>query len=262
MRNSPDVANFVHIAMKAALEILGIPTWHWVSMAENTPDLAFWANVMEAKWESSSRTDFDIKVLDRDLFDNLLGHWGAVTDQPAVLFAEELVGAYPEAKVVLVERDVEKWYASYCKTVIAGAANWFIPLASAIDRSFVGQMARQTDLIARHYFNVPNDRQTWMVNNPAFFEVWRQQARQTYVAHYKEVRRVTPPERLLNFSLDDGWEPLCRHLGKPIPDVPFPRVNETEAVQEKIKLYIGESYRRTAVNFAKRALGIGWLYRL
>ena len=26
----------------------------------------------------------------------------------------------------------------------------------------------------------------------------------------------------------EGWEPLCRFLGKDVPDVPFPRVNDRE----------------------------------
>lgn len=36
----------------------------------------------------------------------------AVTDIPCVLFADELLKAYPEAKVVLTERDVEGWIKS------------------------------------------------------------------------------------------------------------------------------------------------------
>lgn len=36
-----------------------------------------------------------------------------------------------------------------------------------------------------------------------------------------------PPERLLNFHVSEGWEPLCKFLGKEIPDTPFPNVNNT-----------------------------------
>lgn len=35
-----------------------------------------------------------------------------MTDIPCVLFADELLEAYPEAKVVLTERDVEGWIKS------------------------------------------------------------------------------------------------------------------------------------------------------
>jgi len=36
----------------------------------------------------------------------------AVTDAPNVCFADELVAAYPNAKVVLSVRDPDKWVAS------------------------------------------------------------------------------------------------------------------------------------------------------
>lgn len=37
-----------------------------------------------------------------------------------------------------------------------------------------------------------------------------------------------PEERRLEFKLKDGWEPFCEFLGKPVPDMPFPRVNSRE----------------------------------
>ena len=37
---------------------------------------------------------------------------------PAVCFARELIGMYPEAKVVLVKRDVDAWYRSFAEGVI------------------------------------------------------------------------------------------------------------------------------------------------
>jgi hypothetical protein len=43
-----------------------------------------------------------------------------------------------------------------------------------------------------------------------------------------------PPERLLVFELGDGWEPLCRFLGKPVPEIPFPQTNTTEEFRAKI----------------------------
>ena len=67
------------------------------------------------------------------------------------------------------------------------------------------------------------------------------------------IKRITPKDRLLIYKIEDGWEPLCKFLDKPVPGVPFPRVNETKAVQEKINLYITESYKRTTIKFIKIA---------
>ena len=43
-----------------------------------------------------------------------------------------------------------------------------------------------------------------------------------------EVQAAFPRERLLTYSLGDGWDPLCRFLGVPVPDVPYPRSNSRE----------------------------------
>ena len=58
------------------------------------------------------------------------------------------------------------------------------------------------------------------------------------------VKRVTPKDRLLTFRLEQGWGPLCEFLGKPVPDVPFPRVNEGKAVQELVGVHIINAYKR------------------
>ena len=46
-----------------------------------------------------------------------------------------------------------------------------------------------------------------------------------YEAHVAAVRSTVPPERLLEHKLGDGWEPLCAHLGVPIPAIPYPNRN-------------------------------------
>lgn len=237
--------------MSAAFEILGIPSWHWVKMAENPPDLPMWAEALESKFDPNKP---DRMALDRKDFDNLLGHVGACTDQPAAVMTEELVAAYPEAKVVLVERDVDRWFESYNKTVIAGPNNPIVPFVTRIDKRFVGPMARILDLNVEHVFNVKSRRESWCINNQAYFEEWRRKAKAGYRAHNEMVKRVTPPERLLIFKLDEGWEPLCQFLDKPIPDVAFPQINDAEALNEKIALYIAEGMRRGLLDLAKKAV--------
>lgn len=39
------------------------------------------------------------------------------------------------------------------------------------------------------------------------------------------IRGLVPKERLLEWSVDEGWEPLCAFLGKEVPDEPFPHAN-------------------------------------
>ena len=121
-------------------------------------------------------------------------------------------------------------------------------------------MAAQSDLLEKYYFHISEPRLrpgTWgLMNNPKHFVEWRKNAKDVYRAHNEMVKKVVPKERLLLFKLEDGWEPLCRLLGKQIPDVPFPRGIEPLAVQEKINVYISQSYKRSAIKFAKQAVPV------
>ena len=49
------------------------------------------------------------------------------------------------------------------------------------------------------------------------------------------LRRVVPREKLVLYSVEDGWGPLCLALGKDVPDEPFPRVNDGKAIEELFK---------------------------
>ena len=46
--------------------------------------------------------------------------------------------------------------------------------------------------------------------------------------HTVEVIRTIPPERLLVFEAKQGWEPLCKFLGVPVPATPYPSENSRE----------------------------------
>ena len=48
-----------------------------------------------------------------------------------------------------------------------------------------------------------------------------------YEDHNELVQKTIPKENLLVWNLKDGWEPLCKFLNVPIPDVPIPRENVT-----------------------------------
>ena len=60
----------------------------------------------------------------------------AVTDAPCVCFSDELLAAYPDAKVILTLRDKQKWLASmetaYYRILESRDWKWFRAL-SALD---------------------------------------------------------------------------------------------------------------------------------
>ena len=40
-----------------------------------------------------------------------------------------------------------------------------------------------------------------------------------YRAHNAAVKALVPKEKLLVYKIGDGWEPLCKFLGKPVPGI-------------------------------------------
>lgn len=242
------------MSMKAALETLGVPTWQNVNMLANPPDIDMWSEALILKFDPELAARKGLKPFGRREFDNLLGYWSACTDQPACIFTEELVNAYPAAKVVLVEQDVDAWFKSYCAGPIDSTFNPWIPLASYLDPHFMARICRKTDLLMKYVFGVSIPRASGVFNNPDSKAQYIANAKVTYLRHIEMVKRVTPKERLLVFRLEQGWKPLCDFLGKPVPDVPFPRVNETAAVKELAEVYVKNSYKRAAKKFVERLL--------
>jgi hypothetical protein len=42
-------------------------------------------------------------------------------------------------------------------------------------------------------------------------------------------------DRLLEWQVEEGWEPLCTFLGKEVPKEPFPRTNDGAGFDKKIE---------------------------
>ena len=204
-----------YAALQAALEMLGYgPAIHGFNQWMHARDTDMWAERLRAKFFPS--TSPTVKPFGRTEFDHLLGEYEIVSDFPSIAFSEELIAAYPEAKVILVERHVETWYKSFKAAIIDSMLDPWMYTIISFDRPLVrfNDMAR---LCIAGKFGGRTRRE---------FEA---NARKTYAAHYEMVGRVTQKEMLLDFNLRDGWEPLCEILGKEVPKgVEFPRVNFTE----------------------------------
>lgn len=175
-------------------------------------------------------------------WDRLFGPCEAVTDMGS-FFALELIASYPEAKVVLVERDVEAWYRSLEEAVVGTTWGWRADLFARVLAPLLGG---GTGLAIRKVLL-------------GFFGArdaagLRRVARDRYRRHYAEVRAAVPPARLLELDLDDGWAPLCAFLGRPVPDVPFPRRNPREEHLARVRrrqdaflrMAVGRGIRRAA----------------
>ncbi|KAL9637118.1 MAG: hypothetical protein Q9204_002002 [Flavoplaca sp. TL-2023a] len=204
--------------MRHALNILDFPCYHGIDLIANIRDTEAWNKALDAKFFGQG------DKFTCDDWDKLLGNYSAIADLPAILFAEELLQCYPNSKVVLVERDIERWYKSFNEGIISSIWHPAIRIIARLDSRFVGKLASTSERWTTGWMEA-RSKSEMQVN-----------ARPKYKEHYEMVRRVTPSSRLLEFKLEDGWEPLCAFLGRPIPDIDFPRVNEAAALSEKIRL--------------------------
>ncbi|MBT8473965.1 MAG: sulfotransferase family protein [Alphaproteobacteria bacterium] len=139
-------------------------------------------------------------------WDSLLAGFTSCVDWPTAHYWPELVALNPQAKVVLTWRTPESWYASYSKTIL--------PLTQEPhDPDSLGRM-----LIGEQVFGGRGA-------DPAH-------AMAVYDANVEAVKATVPADRLLVHELGDGWAPLCAHLGVPVPDIPYPRGNDSDEFEK------------------------------
>lgn len=172
----------------------------------------------------------------------------ALCDSPSVFFVEELLAAYPDVKVILVQRDFDAWMKSF-DLFIDGLFNPGNVIFSFLDRKWMGRLKQVTMGWARGHFNA-NSAKDMKTNS-----------RETYERHYANVRKLVPKERLLEYELGRGWKPLCDFLGKKIPREDFPRVNESEMFAEKVHIIIGRTVIASLTNILMVGGGVavvGW----
>jgi CubicO group peptidase (beta-lactamase class C family) len=171
-------------------------------------------------------------------FDELLGHSVAVTDAAASVFAAEMIAAYPEAKVVLnMRRDLDSWERSLENTLVHANESWGFWIASWLDRECFWAWHVYERFLWPLLFRAPDGGMKAAIRGNARWiqrgelpplscgEREREEERLTQTEHANMVRGMVPKDRLLEWYIEDGWEPLCKFLGKPVPNVEFPHAN-------------------------------------
>jgi hypothetical protein len=64
----------------------------------------------------------------------------------------------------------------------------------------------------------------------------RAHAIEVFNRHNEEVKAAFDDDRLLVFEASEGWEPLCKFLGKPLPKEDFPRVNDSASFKQRLEM--------------------------
>ena len=212
-------------SLKAALEILGLQdVFHTAVIATQPP-----------KWNMFERAaDDNIVCLptytgrtwDRTAWDEYFGPCEALTD--VTPFAESLINAYPEAKVILVKRDFDSWERSFLSTLLLpSSASWLSRASGNYFEPLLGLRISQT--LWKLYMGLFGVSRLDKAGQ-------RDIMRAGYERHYRAVKQMVPPHKLLELDLKDlDWKPICEFLDKPIPEQPFPHLNESRVFQDEFK---------------------------
>jgi hypothetical protein len=179
------------LSLKAALEQLGFgPCYHMMEVFPRPEHVTLWTKAARGE-----RVDWDA------LYDG----FAATVDWPSAHFWREHTRLYPRAKIIHTDREPQAWWKSFSQTIKEGIAGDVPPEMRAwhemvnlviTEQTFGGDMSKENVL-------------------------------KVYAAHNDEVKRTIPADRRLDFDVAEGWEPLCRFLGVPVPATPFPKTNTT-----------------------------------
>jgi len=142
--------------------------------------------------------------------DRLFEGYQASVDWPSCNFWREQMAWYPDAKVILSERDPKAWYRSIMNTIYPGS----LAMRGSDDPMMKRRSEMVFELIWDGLFDGRMDDEDHVID--------------VYLAHNQQVKDEVPADRLLVFESSLGWSPLCEFLGVPVPAEPYPKTNTTE----------------------------------
>ncbi len=194
-------------SLKKALEQLGFEKCH--HMAEVLPS------------DTQVRLWHDISQNKPPAWDAIFDGYQSSCDFPSSIYYKELADHFPDSKIVLTVRDAEGWYDSAEQTIYAitnAIPDWLIRLVPHIRR-----WREMIEIIL------------WQGLFDGKFED-RAHAISVFEQHIETVKQTIPADRLLVMHVKEGWGPLCEFLNVPVPDNPFPRVNDTAEFRKRIQV--------------------------
>lgn len=200
-----------------ALEMLGFgPCYHAFAVMKNPSSISYWQEI-----HATGTTDFET------LFDG----YQATVDYPGALVFKEILAHYPDAKVILTIRDTNAWYDSVHKTLWQDMPRTPEQKAAVAERIKTDEKFRA---VAPVFETV--GKTLW--GEEGFMEGRfpdREFITQKFEKWTQHVKASVPADQLLIYRVRDGWEPLCKFLGVPVPSEEFPRLNSAGTHKDKFE---------------------------
>lgn len=171
------------------------------------------------------------------IFKKMYKNVDAIMDVPTYHYWQQISQAFPEAKILFVERDADKWVKSVISMFeIINDTRWFdqawkrtlarpliyclsptlLKFSDWMDTTFTQAIGPNLDTIGK-----PNNQDRFSRSN----------MKTLYEKHSCHVKMLAPKDRFLVFEMKQGWEPLCEFLEKEVPkNVEFPHSNQKGSI--------------------------------
>jgi Sulfotransferase domain len=200
--------------LKDCLEKLGYhKTYHMKELLVHPENLHYWKTLQE-----TGTTNWD----------ELYKGYQATVDFPCYPWYKEHMKQYPDAKVILTTRPFDKWYDSVYSTI------W-----QAGPQTLPQKLAMMTKLILNPRLRsvigcvkLAKSRIFGVTFEGKFQD--KAASEKLFHKHHEDVKASVPADKLLIFEASQGWEPLCKFLGVPVPNEPFPHLNKKENFKEML----------------------------
>jgi len=195
-------------SLTVALEkLLQGKCYHMKEVFLHPEHMKFWNKTMSKNGGAKGVSDEEWK--------EFFGDYVACCDLPVSTFYEDLARIYPDAKIILTTRDAASWYRS-CVNTIAPEYTMNFPRKVLFWLRGLGNFSNMIiDLTIQDFGYCDWSKEELMKNS--------------FIARNERVKATIPADRLLIFEAKEGWAPLCKFLDLPIPDEPYPRVNDTNS---------------------------------
>ncbi|KAK2594958.1 hypothetical protein QQS21_007316 [Conoideocrella luteorostrata] len=196
-------AEALTIALDAPVHDAGVQ-----SLAGSAHQRKAWSELM--RLAPVATTHADEKQVDA-LLAKLMEGYCATVDGPSNLLTPELLRVFPDAIVIATTRDSSSWYRSL-RLMNSMTDPWYVH-------------------VVVYWIPVLGNFHRYMRELLGMY-AWRFGRRELLITdlarHEEQLREVVPPDRLFFYNCRDGWQPLCKILGVPVPQQPFPHHNKPD----------------------------------
>lgn len=204
------------MSLKFALEELSqAPCFHMVELMKDTSRLP-----LLKRGAKTGHTDWSA----------FFAGYHSSVDYPGCLFLPEILSQNPRLKVIHTTRDPEAWYDSVARTIYRG-----VPQGPRDVLRLIWNAVRFKEFRRVAPVFMFNDKLIWKGQFEGKFKD-KAFAIEVFQRHEAKIRSLVPNSQLLIYRIEEGWEPLCRFLQVPIPELPFPKTNQRDAFNAKMDL--------------------------